>query len=66
MVFARRRIPPKFVKGALSADTMGGRSWKTYHSVHQALDDVFKPILDTLSDHLTKNGCSELIIPPVA
>ena len=61
MVFARRRIPPKFVKGALSADTMGGRPWKTYGSVHEALDDVFKPILVTLSDHLTKSGCSELI-----
>ena len=61
MVFVRRRIPPKFVKGALSADTMGGRPRKTYTSVHEALDDVFKPILVTLSDHLTKNGCSGLI-----
>ena len=52
---------PKFVKGALSADAMGGRPRKTYGSVHEALDDVFKPILVTLSDHLTKNGCSELI-----
>ena len=25
------------------------------------IDDVLKPILVTLSDHLTKNGCSELI-----
>ena len=61
MVFVCRRIPPKFVKGALSADTMGGRPQINYGSVHEALDDVFKPILVTLSDHLTKNGCSELI-----
>ena len=61
MVFAHRRIPPKFMEGALSADTMGGRPRKTYGSVHEALDNIFKPILVTLSDHLTKNGCSELI-----
>ena len=60
MVFARRCVPPKFVKGALNADTMGGHPRKTYASVHEALDDVFKPILVTLSDHQTKNGCSEL------
>ena len=41
---------------------MGGRPRKTYGSVHEALDDVFKPILVTLSDHLTKNGCSEFIL----
>ena len=61
MVFVRRRIPPKFVKGAPSADTMGGRPRKTYSSVHEALDVVFKPILVTLSDPLTKNGPNGLI-----
>ena len=61
IVFVCRRIPPKFVKGALSADTMGRRTRKTYTSVHEALDSVFKPILVTLSDYLTKNGCSRLI-----
>ena len=45
MVFACRRIPPKFVKGALRAITRGGHPRKTYCSVHEALDDVFKPIL---------------------
>ena len=42
---------------------MGGRTRKSYGSVHEALDNVFKPILVTLSDHPTRNGCSGEFIP---
>ena len=61
MVFERRGLPPKHVRGALSAATLGGHPKKKYATITEAMDDMFKPILRCLSEALEKNGASELI-----
>ena len=45
MVFERRGPPSKFVRGSLSAATLGGHPAKKYPNVAVAMDDMFKPIL---------------------
>ena len=61
MVFERRGLPPKHVRGALSAATLGGHPKKKYATITEAMDDMFHPILRCLSEALAKNGASELI-----
>ena len=61
MVFERRGLPPKHVRGALSAATLGGHPKKKYATFTEAMDDMFHPILRCLSEALEKNGASELV-----
>ena len=61
MVFERRELPPKHVRGALSAATLGGHPKGKYATITEAMDDMFHPILRCLSEALEKNGASELI-----
>ena len=41
MVFERRGLPPKHVRGALSATTLGGHPKKKYATITEAMDDMF-------------------------